>query len=146
MMEKIELFDRPERGETDWQGTRYVIGYRDLEAEVEYWVDKDGDFHFFIEENELANFLVSILNLQYNTTFATKQDWASDGNWCDATATSGDGLYTFYHLDSFVRCLAEDLDNELESEEYNWEQELFDLLIEPDTKRWRTVTMTYREG
>lgn len=144
-MEKIELFDRPERGETDWQGTRYVIGYRDLEAEVEYWVDKDGDFHFFIEENELANFLVSILNLEYNTTFACKKDWASNGDWYDATATSGDGYATFYTLNKFIDCLTYDLDNELETEA-DWKKRLEELLIDAETGMWRTVSLTYREG
>lgn len=142
----IELFERPAKGETDWQTTRYVIAYRDLEAEVEYWVDKDGDVHLFVEENLLANFLVSILNLNYGCGVATKKDWATDGDWYDGTATSGDGLYTFYHLDCFIDCLAYDLDNELASEEYNWKQELTDLLVVPETKRWRTVTMVYRNG
>lgn len=132
MSEVISMWSRPERGETDWQATAYSVGYGNVELELGYITDKDGDMHFYADEEELANFLVDCLNEKYaglglNIQKPVDDTWCDAGQWYDATATSGDGFATFYTVDCLIRCLAFDIteqgDIEDATKKLPWQEE-----------------------
>ena len=147
MSEVITRWSRPERGETDWQGTAYSVGYGSYELELGYITDKDGDMHFYADEEELANFLVDCLNEKYaglglDIQKPVDDTWCDAGGWYDATATSGDGFATFYQVGKLITCLADDIHSQgsiegckdtlewwedKECREY-WEKELTNIL------------------
>ena len=130
MSEVITMWSRPERGDTDWQATAYSVGYGSQELELGYITDKDGDMHFYADEQELADFLVDCLNEKYaglGLDIKKCDNWCDEGQWYDATATSGDGFATFYSVDKLVRCLAFDIteqgDIEDATKKLPWQEE-----------------------
>lgn len=106
MVEKVQ-WDVVESGDEP----RYFLKWRGFECKMGRLSGCGLGVKFFVNEQDFASFLVNILNAKYSGFFTldNSDDWCGDGDWYDATATSGDGYATFYKIGGLIDCLASDL-------------------------------------